>query len=48
MPGVQFIRGLEMYKADEKSGQAQGEPLETLEVLAHGVIASTKHTIEFV
>jgi predicted phage baseplate assembly protein len=47
IPNVQFIRGVEMYEA-KAGGEAQGAPVETLEVVAHGVIASGKHTVEFV
>jgi predicted phage baseplate assembly protein len=46
-PNVQFVRSVEMYKASS-SGSAAGEPIETLEVLAHSTIASGRHTIEFV
>lgn len=46
-PGVQFIRGVEMYTA-KPGGEAQGDPVESLEVLAHGVIASGIHGVEFV
>jgi predicted phage baseplate assembly protein len=45
MPDVQFIRGVEMY-AVGPGGQAQDEPIEQLEVFAHGVIASGVHTVE--
>jgi predicted phage baseplate assembly protein len=47
MPDVQFIRGVEMYGA-QPGGDASGEPVEHLEVLAHGVIASGLHSVEFV
>jgi predicted phage baseplate assembly protein len=47
MPEVQFIRGVEMYAA-HSGGEARGDPLEQLEVLAHGVIASGLHAVEFV
>jgi predicted phage baseplate assembly protein len=46
-PNVQFIRGVEMYTA-KAGAEPQGSPLETLEVVAHGVIASGKHSLEFV
>ncbi len=46
-PNVQFIRGLEMYLA-QPGGEAEGEPLETVELLAHGVIASGEHRVEFI
>jgi hypothetical protein len=47
MPDVQFIRGVEMHKA-QPGGEAQGKPVESLEVITHGVIASGIHEIEFV
>ena len=47
IPNVQFIRGVEMYDA-KAGGEAQGTPVESLEVVAHGVITSGKHTVEFV
>lgn len=46
-PNVQFIRSVEMYKASS-SGVATGEPIESLEILAHSTLASGKHTVEFV
>lgn len=46
IPNVQFIRGVEMYSA-KPGGEAQGSAVETIEVVAHGVIASGKHTVEF-
>lgn len=47
MPDVQFIRGVEMYAA-HPGGEARGDPVEFLEVLAHGVVASSLHSVEFV
>jgi predicted phage baseplate assembly protein len=47
LPDVQFIRGVEMYAA-RNGGQAAGEPIDALEVIAHGVVASGHHEIEFV
>ena len=44
---VQFIRGVEMYAASE-GGPAEGKPVESLEVVSHGVIASGIHEVEFV
>jgi len=46
-PNVQFIRGVEMYAAAE-GGAAEGKPVESLEVVSHGVIASGIHEVEFV
>jgi predicted phage baseplate assembly protein len=45
--GVQFIRGVDMFNA-QRGGEAQGQPIEQLEVTAHGVIASGIHKITFV
>jgi len=47
LPNVQFIRGVQMFGARPGSG-AQGEPIEALEVIAHGVVASGAHEVEFV
>jgi hypothetical protein len=47
LPNIQFIRAVELYTA-RPGGDAQGSPLETLEIVAHGVIASGKHSVEFV
>jgi hypothetical protein len=44
---IQFIRSLDIFTA-RPGGEAQGEPLEALEVPAQGVIASGKHIVEFV
>ena len=47
IPNVLFIRGVDMYDA-KPGGDPQGAPVETLELVAHGVVASGKHTVEFV
>jgi predicted phage baseplate assembly protein len=47
MSNVQFIRNVEPYAADH-SGEAQGKPVESLEVVAHGVVASGAHEVEFI
>jgi len=47
MPDVQFIRGVEMFAA-RPGGAAQGDAIESLEIVAHGVVASGVHTVEFV
>jgi len=44
---VQFIRSVEMYAA-QPGGAPRGDPVESLEVIAHGVIASGEHTVTFV
>jgi hypothetical protein len=36
-----------MYRA-QPGGEAQGEAIDHLEVLAHGVIASGLHSVQFV
>ena len=46
-PGIQFVQGIEMYKASP-TGAASGGPIESLEVLAHSTIASGRHEIEWV
>ncbi len=47
MPNVQFIRGVRMYTA-QPGGADQGGEVESIEVIAHGVIASGIHEIAFV
>jgi predicted phage baseplate assembly protein len=47
MPNIQFIRNVEMYAAGE-GGPAEGKPIESLEVVSHGVIASGIHEVEFI
>jgi len=47
LPNVQFIRSVEMFTA-RPGGEAQGDPLEFLELVAHGVVASGQHKVEFV
>ncbi len=47
VPNVQFVRGVEMYNA-QPGGAARGEAVEELEVYNHGVVASGRHSVEFV
>jgi predicted phage baseplate assembly protein len=47
MPDVQFIRAVEIHAA-RSDGAPQGDPVESVEVIAHGVIASGTHEVEFV
>jgi predicted phage baseplate assembly protein len=47
LPNVLFVRSVEMYAA-RPSGAPQGEPIEALEIVAHGVVASGVHKIEFI
>jgi predicted phage baseplate assembly protein len=47
VPNVQFVRSVEMFAARQE-GEPQGDPVESLEVVAHGVIASGKHSVEFI
>lgn len=46
-PDVLFVRGVEMFAAAEGAGP-QGNPLEVINVVAHGVIVSGVHQIEFI
>lgn len=46
-PNVQFIRSVTMYLAGE-DGAPEGKPVENVEVVSHGVIASGIHRVEFV
>lgn len=47
IPDVQFIRGIEMYSA-KPGGDAQGSAVEMVEIVGHGVVASGKHSVEFI
>ncbi len=44
---VQFVRALEM-RAARPNGEPAGEPVEIIELVAHGVIASGIHSVEFI
>jgi len=46
-PNVQFIRNVELYAASE-GGPAEGKPVESFEIVSHGVVASGIHQVEFV
>jgi len=46
-PNVQFIRSVRVFVA-QPGGPAQGDPVESVEVIAHGVVASGIHEVEFV
>ena len=46
-PNVQFIRGVAMFAA-AAGGGPKDKPVESLEVVAHGVVASGIHEVEFV
>jgi hypothetical protein len=48
IPNVQFIRSLEMFTARPNSGEPYGDPIEFLELVAHGVVASGIHSVEFI
>ncbi len=45
-PDVQFIREVQLFNAG-RGGEAQGDPVDSVELLGHGMIASGLHTIEF-
>jgi predicted phage baseplate assembly protein len=47
IPKVQFIRNLTLRTA-QPGGGGQGSPAEVIEVVAHGVIVSGLHSVEFV
>jgi predicted phage baseplate assembly protein len=47
IPDVQFIRNVEMYAA-QPGGEPHGDAIEFLEIVAHGVIASGTHSVEFI
>jgi predicted phage baseplate assembly protein len=46
VPGVQFIRDVELFVTSAGDGP-RGDPVETVEVVGHGVIASGIHEIMF-
>lgn len=45
LPDVQFVRSVEMFEA-KPGGDAQGDPIDSLTLPPHGVIASARHTVE--
>jgi predicted phage baseplate assembly protein len=47
IPDVQFIRSVEVFKA-APGGDGRGDPIEQLEILPHGVVASGRHRVEMV
>jgi predicted phage baseplate assembly protein len=47
VPNVLFIRHVTMYAANA-NGESQGTAVEEIQVVAHGVIASGLHNVEFV
>lgn len=47
IPNVQFIRKIEVF-ITTPGGGAQGNPVETIEVVGHGTVASGLHEVEFV
>ena len=47
IPNVQFVRSVEMFAA-RPDGSPQGSAVESLEVVAHGVIASGRHSLKFI
>lgn len=47
LPNVQFIRNVELF-ITEPGGGPQGDAAESIEMVAHGVIASGVHEVEFV
>jgi len=47
IPNVQFIRNVDMFAA-QPTGEAQGNAVDQLEIVAHGVVASGLHSVEFV
>jgi len=47
IPNVQFVRSVELYAVKPGSGPT-GQPVESVDVIAHGVVASGTHTVEFV
>ena len=47
IPNVHFIRSVEMFAA-QADGKPQGDPLESLEIVSHGVVASGLHAVEFI
>ena len=46
VPGVQFIRNVEMFITTAGEGP-RGDPVETVDIVGHGVIASGIHEVVF-
>lgn len=47
IPDVQFVRNVEMHAA-QPGGEPHGDAIDTLEIVAHGVVASGTHSVEFI
>ena len=47
IPGVLFVRSMELYAA-RPGGQAQGDPLDEIDIITYGVVASGLHRVDFV
>ncbi len=47
IPNILFVRSVEMF-ASRPTGEPLGEAVESLEILAHGVVASGIHSVEFI
>lgn len=48
-PNVQFIRSVELFIVEPGSGPpTESEPVESVEVVAHGIIASGRHEVAFI
>ncbi|MCA9959177.1 MAG: putative baseplate assembly protein [Anaerolineales bacterium] len=47
MPNVDFIRNVELHTTTP-GGTAQGAPVEAVDVVAHGVVASGRHEVLFI
>jgi predicted phage baseplate assembly protein len=46
VPGVEYLLGLNLYHA-KPGGEATGDPVDFIELVAHGLVASGKHTVKF-
>lgn len=47
LSNVQFIRNVQLFPVSP-DGAPEGDPVESLEVVTHGVVASARHEVEFV
>ena len=47
MPNVQFIRSVQLF-ITKAGGEPEGDPVESVEVVKHGIIASGVHEVEFI
>jgi hypothetical protein len=47
MPNLEFVRQVELFTAPP-DGTAQGEAIEEIDLVGHGIVASGRHEVLFV